>query len=43
MEEKSNVSNKNKEERIQKVADTKISRWIEVGLKDNQLSFKNNW
>ena len=41
-EEKSNVSSKNKEEWIQKVADTKISRWIEVGSKDNWLSFKNN-
>ena len=41
-EEKSNVSSKNKEEWIQKVADTKISRWIEVGSKNNWLSFKNN-
>jgi ribonuclease HI len=39
--EKFSESSENKENRIQKVADTKISNWIEAGSKDNWLSFKN--
>ena len=33
---------KSKEERIQKLAEAKVETWIERGLKESWLSFKNN-
>ena len=41
MEKEGIESCKNKEKRIQKLANTKISNWIKTGSKNNWLSFKN--
>ena len=41
MEKEETESCKNKEKRIQELANMKISNWIEAGSKDNWLSFKN--
>ena len=35
-------TNRNKEERIQRTAEAKVKTQIEEGLKESQLSFKNN-
>ena len=41
---KNNVdeTSKSKEERIQKLAEAKVKIWIEGGIKESWLSFKNN-